>query len=353
MTSNIIFYLVMLLRRHIFRFLPCKPPRLLLTGFSLVELMVAMAVISLIIVLVGAVVTNVERTWKQTASRTNQFREARRAFEAVNRRLSQATLNAYWDYIDKDGKLRPAEDSVNLTFVPVKYARQSELRYFQGAASGFVAPHSGTLSGHAIFFQAPVGKTDTSSLSGMTSLVNTVGYYIEACSDADLRPPTIAATTASVRFRLFEMVEPSESLTIYSKTSENAGYNGKEWITVPLAIKSNSHLLATNIVAFMLQAEYTDAAGVLKTSFTYDSSPAVGTLNQPIEANNLPPSVRVTMIAIDDAAGRMIQDRGLVLPSAVDATSLAQLEQVLVAERLSYRKFQTSVKIGAAKWSAP
>ncbi|PTY02298.1 hypothetical protein DB346_09310 [Verrucomicrobia bacterium LW23] len=323
-------------------------------GFSLVELMVAMAVISLIVVLVGAVVTNVERTWKQTSSRTNQFREARRAFETLNRRLAQATLNPYWDYIDKDGKLRPADDSVSAEFIPVKYARQSELRFYMGPAAALTAPHTGgRLVGQAVFFNAPVGKADAAALEGMSSLVNTVGYYLEACGDADMRPGTLSTAPDAVRYRLFEMVEPSENLTIYAKTSENAGYNGKDWFTTPLANRTCSHVLATNIVAFMLEAEYPDATGALRRVASYDSAPVTGTLNQPVEANNLPPSIRVTLVAVDEAAGRMIQDRGLVLPNAVDEATLKALEDMLTAQRLSFRKFQTSVRIGSAQWSTP
>ena len=312
--------------------------------------MAAVALLSLIILVVGSVITTVQRTWKQSSSRIDQFREARRAMETINRRLSQATLNVYWDYVDADGNLRPAADSVNVTFVPAKYARQSELRYAQLNSSTLTPPHGGTLVGQAVFFQAPVGQTEQVEFSGMSSLLNTIGYYVEKSDDTTLRPPT-STGDPKTRYRLYEMAQPSETLTVYSKTSENAGYGGKEWYQVPLAEARNSHRLSNNIVALILQAEYPDASGNTQSVYAYDSTPQTGTTTQPIEVNNLPPLVRVTLVAVDEAAGRMIEQRNLNLPSVVDDASLKELEKILIQNNLSYRKFQTAVRIGSAKWS--
>ena len=313
-----------------------------IAGFSLLELLVAMAVLSLMAVMMLSVTSSAQRLARQTFSRVEQVREARRAFERINQTLSQATLNSYWDYVDSSGKPR-----ANASFTPANYFRLSELRYLQTNASQLTAPHGGTLAGKAVFFQAPLGKSD--SVSGLNSLLNTVGFFIERGSDSSMRPTTVTATKA--RYRLFELLEPTEKLTIYSLTSGNSTYTGTAWFTTPLTTAAYSHRLADNIVALVFQAQYTAANAAATNSFDYSSSPQ-GNTSQAIEENNLPPNVRVTMIAVDENSARRIQDLGLSLTDARNDTDLGTLETELKNNNLNYRKFESDVSIGPAKWSA-
>jgi uncharacterized protein (TIGR02599 family) len=213
-----------------------------------------------------------------------------------------------------------------------------------------MGPHGGTLTGHAVFFQAPLGSCTTSTIASFGSLLNTVGYYIEDGSDDTLRPPTMSGA-AKIRYRLFEFTEPAENLSVYKLTSGSTAYSGQDWYTTPLATTAYSHRLADNIVALLFQAEYNDAAGNTVSGYEYSSAPR-GAASQPIEENNLPQVVGVTMIAVDEPAGRRIQDERIKLPDAVDDTSLKMLETMLQAQRLNYRMFSTTVIIGPAKWSA-
>ena len=73
------------------------------SGFTLIELLLAMSVLALMAVMMLSVTSSAQKIAKQTTSRTEQFREGRRAFERINQRLSQATLNTYWDYVDNQG----------------------------------------------------------------------------------------------------------------------------------------------------------------------------------------------------------------------------------------------------------
>ena len=318
------------------------------SGFTLIELLLAMAVLALMAVMMLSVTSSAQKIAKQTTSRTEQFREGRRAFERINQRLSQATLNTYWDYVDSSG--RPRTTSNATTFTPFKYARMSELRYLQTNSSSLTAPGGGTMVGNSVFFQAPLGKSETNSLAGLNSLLNTTGFYIKKSDDSALRPATVSAS--KTRYRLFELTEPAESLTIYSLTSGNATTTSTAWFTTPLAAPGNSHRLADNIVALLFQAQYKDASGTPTAAFNYSSAPR-GTASQPIEENNLPPNVRVTMIALDEtSARRVVDDPNIILPDATDDTSLAILEQYLTDNRLNYRKFQSTVSIGPSKWSS-
>jgi len=327
------------------------------SGFTLIELLLAMSVLALMAVMMLSVTSSAQKIAKQTTSRTEQFREGRRAFERINQRLSQATLNSYWDYVDSSG--RPRTTSNATTFIPFKYARISELRYLQTNSSPLTAPGGGTMVGNSVFFQAPLGKSETNSLVGLNSLLNTTGFYIKKSDDSALRPATVSAS--KTRYRLFELTEPAESLTIYSLTSGNATTTSTAWFTTPLAVTGNSRRLADNIVALLFQAQYMipDPSDpnktVPKSSFTYSSTPiSAGTSgNQTITENNLPPTVRVTMIALDEtSARRVVDDPNITLPDATDDTSLATLEQYLTIKGLNYRKFQSTVSIGPSKWSS-
>lgn len=315
------------------------------TAFTIIELLVAMAVLALMAVMMLSVTSSAQKVAKQTASRTEQFREGRRAFERINQRLSEATLNVYWDYVDSSGNPRTAATASS--FSPNKYFRISELRYLQTNASSLPAPRGGTMVGNAVYFQAPLGKSDM--LSGLNSLLNTTGFFIEKGDDSTIRPATVSSS--KTRYRLFELTEPTEDLTIYTETSGNAAYAATGWVTTPLAVRRNSSRLADNIVALLFQAQYKDAGGLPVTAFNYSSAPR-RSASQPIEENNLPPHVRVTMIAVDEISGRRIAEQGITLTDATDDTSLAALEKELNENRLNYRKFESVVSIGAAKWSS-
>ena len=335
------------------RFISCT-----LQGFSLVEILVAMAILIMMCSMIVSLTSSAQKVMKQTTARVDQFREARRAFERINQRLSQATLNTYWDYVDANGNARTVATSG--TFVPNRYARISELRYYQTGTNAanvtpvaLTAPHGGTLIGQAVFFQAPVGFTTSGTLSSMNSLLNTVGYFLESGSDTNLRPSTVSATKN--RYRLFELIEPTENLTIYSLTSGSSSYNGTAWFTTPMAPTNAaySHRLADNIVALLFQAQYTDASGNPVTMYKYSSAPSAFTSGtQAITDNNLPPNVHVTMLAVDETSARRIQDQNIPIIDAQNDDDVNALEATLQSKKLNYCKFETTLTIGASKWSA-
>ena len=317
------------------------------SGFSLLELLVAMAVLAIMGAVMVSITSSVQKVSRQTMAHAEEFRESRRAFDRINQRLSLATLNTYYDYINASGQPRTTANAA--IFTPANYARISELRYLQTNASGLTAPRGGRMTGLAVFFQAPTGKADTNSLDGLNSLLNTVGYFVEKGGDESLRPPTITKT--SDRYRLFELVQPTENLSIYSRTSGAATYSGTDWLTVPLANTNYSQRLADNIVALVFRAIYPNSDGNWQTNTLYSSAPR-GLSSQPIEENNLPPQVGVTMIAVDEASAQRIADMGLTLIDAKTDTELQDLELQLSENRLGYRRFESVVSIGPAKWSA-
>ncbi len=198
-------------------------------GFTLVELLVSMAITVGLLLVMMSVVSGVNHTWQYTSSKVYEFRESRDAFEALTRRISQATLNTYWDYNNPNN--------------PTSYQRQSQLRFISGVATGIAG--SGSVLNttndnyhptHAIFFQAPLGYTQAhtsgtdplQSIDQLENLLNTWGYFIEwntdgatatnAFSALQLKPPFVTSPDR-YRFRLMEMMEPSENMALYQYTS--------------------------------------------------------------------------------------------------------------------------------------
>ena len=79
------------------------------TAFTLVELMVSVVIVMLLMLLLLTITDATRKTWVTTTARAEQFRGARAGFESMTRRLSQATLNTYWDYFDASGAARTPE----------------------------------------------------------------------------------------------------------------------------------------------------------------------------------------------------------------------------------------------------
>lgn len=374
-------------------------------GFTLVEILVSMAILVLLLLMMVSMTDATRRTWSFTSTKVEEFRDAREAFESMTRKLSQATLNTFWDY-----------DNPN---APTKYLRQSELRFWSGQGAILLAgakdENGNTLqtATHAIFFQAPLGYVDnTTNYGNLTNLLNTWGYFIEFGSDTKSRPGFISTMSnpppLRYRFRLMEMMEPSDSLSIYkytsgigkylANTSNNSlylssnppgGYTGREWFTDPLALAPQPvHALGENIVALVLlpklslqdeqNLQDTNAipSAPLGTSlcpdYSYDST-SINTQYAALNKHNqLPPVVQVTMVAVDETSynrfqslqannnfpanlvpASLFQQAGDLTnsSSAGYAKDLQTLQGNLQANHLNYRVFTSDVSLKAAKWS--
>lgn len=338
-------------------------------GFTLIELLVATVVLLMIMAILLSITTQTGNLWRTTTAKMEQFRGARDAFEAMTRRLGQATLNTYWDYDNPTA--------------PTRYVRQSELRFISGntvALTGApTAPRQWPT--HGVFFQAPLGFSQDSTTYGLENLLNTWGYFIEFGSDAAERPPIVTTqiTPLRYRYRLCEFMQPTNALSIYNYTSgltgtmsNNLTYTGRDWFSIPMNLSDTStapvrpvHVLAENIIALIILPKLSqteDSTGTtLAPLYTYDSTTtnSNATLNP---KNQLPPILEVTMVAIDEASAiRLAQSQGSTMPDFglgslfTDATKmsadLATLQQTLDSKHINYRVFSTNVAIKGAKWS--
>lgn len=374
-------------------------------AFTLVELLVSMVVLTLLLVLFEQLTTSAQKTMSGATVRLEQFRGARQAFEAITRRLGQASLNTYWDYA-----------RAGASGVPTGYIRQSELRFISGSTAALgIAPtdHPLLRPTHAIFFQAPLGLvTNAGDYHGLANLLNTWGYCIEYGDDSQTRPGFLNALNQPpplrYRFRLVELQEPSDSFSLYQREAEwaarspNVPYTDRDWFSAPLgnipkATDTNPparpvHALAENVVALIVlpkltKADQKNAAGdplyddsSLSPYYLYDSTstsnysqsspntspPNPDTPDARVELNpknQLPPIIQVTMVAVDEASflryqtSRPDQTLPLDVGFASNATSvnyaadLQSLQNTLQRNRLNYRVFTTNVSLKSAKWS--
>lgn len=361
-------------------------------GFTLVELLVSTALIAVISLLLVTTTNSTASAWRHTTGRIEQFRGADAAFEAITRRLSQATLNTYWDYFDVSGNAKTPSNAA--TFKPHHYGRQSELRFIAGTmttgARKLLTTTTPRRPTQGVFFQAPLGYVSDApgvttnaartNFSGLGNLINTWGYYVEF--NRDVRPKFIDQLPnpppLRYRYRLMELTQPSNLLTIYGTDSGSKPYNaGRKWFTDPITptgsdvLAPSVHAVAENVIALVLLPKLSkkeDTSGTqLAKDFFYDSAPAVPPKAvQLITEHQLPPIVQVTMVAIDEASASRIA-KGAT-PPGFDATldtlftnakeeqfaaDLETLRKTLVNAKppISYRIFTSNVGIRGAKWS--
>lgn len=339
------------------------------SGFSLVELLVSTAVLLITMLILFLITDQTGKLWKQTSGRIDAFRQVRGAFDSIIRRVSEATLNTYWDYeyVDPNAAIK----------VPKRYIRQSELRFLTGPASTLVdlSAQNQVSTGHAMFFHAPIGFSESGpKYEGMETLLNTCGYFVACGSDADLRPAFLTTPAAS-RFRVFEFIEPSEKLSIYDQITSDPKYTGKNWFQDSIRQGNHHRIIAENLITLVIlprlsPSDETAKRAVLSPDYVYDSTVASGKAETNWR-NQLPPEVQVTAVAIDEPSGARLSREE---PNPVQALSLDQLfkkaaasdtdidyadynsdlqklQDELVRRHFNFRVFTATVSIKAAKWS--
>lgn len=313
-------------------------------GFTILEVLVASAVFALMLGILLSTISQTTTVTRRATDKISSFQGARAAFDLITEKLSQATLNSYWDY-----------DNPN---APAKFLRKSELHFLIGNAG--TSPFGGaTGTGQAVYFQAPAGVTaNLATFGGLETLLNAVGYYI-SYGDEDSLPSPFPATTPKYRYHLMQAVQPSEGLLVYSNTTGNA------WVTS--AFNSLAVPVAENIVymaAWPRKSPADDPEGsALTSSFSYDSRLNATTSPQPETANQMPPVVQITIVAIDEtSAARICTDASAPAKISSAFTGLFQtsnktqfdadlivLGNKLGSEGINYRVFTAMVPIRESK----
>jgi uncharacterized protein (TIGR02599 family) len=330
-------------------------------GFTLIEVLVSSAVIALLAVLLLGVVNHTQRSWTYAKGRMEEFREASRAFDSMTRALSEATLNTRLEY----------DDPTN----PTALVRRSDLRFLSGPnARIFQGNAAANLPGMSVFFQSPSGFSTNSTNALLRNALATRGFFLEYGTDSSARPSFLDASIPSRgnRYRLMELKEPSESLSVLSRTATNPAYTNTTWVTDSLLLpvsQKPAHVLAENIVGLILLPKLPDAqlstpygSDSLAPDYIYDSSRTNALSIDPLlnPHHQLPPMVQVTLIAVDEASCVKLPAAvsslsnamaGLFSDSRSYSNDLAALESYFRTKGVTYRVFSTEVPIKAAKWT--
>lgn len=315
-------------------------------AFSLIELLTAMSILSVLMLLLTSLLTQVQNSWVNSQDRVSQFREARVAFDMISRNLSQATTNTYWDYkMDSENEPEAYEKRSDLHFkvVAPKSPSYSSLR----------SAVPGELNGHGVFFQAPLGYS--LDYRNLGNLYNGRGYMVVFGSDQKFRPSFVK--NEKFRFRLFEYRPPAEENYVFS--------DKQNWWTHDLEDHLNP--VAENVVYMVIEPlksisargeDRSKANNDIAEDYFYDSNSHA----QAKYGFQVPPLVRITMVAIDEGTAIKLEDEYNdsmpdIIPAGVfsDADSYEDDIETVTAElqdkRIGYRIFSTTVMLRAAKWS--
>lgn len=389
-------------------FLPTRLNRRALRAFSLIELMVSVAVLSMILVIVFQMLEQMQRTWKRTRQTVAEFKDARNGFEEMGRRLGQATMNAYFGYDYKDATLQGVRTRYGQEII-----RQSELHFVSGPSSILFkngkADAAGSRPGHAVFFQAPFGfvyeraeeNKNRLQFEQLNSLLNAWGYFVEFNTDELDRPRFLNALRNAPkprpRYRLMEFRQPSEYLQVYKLGlrdlrlprqqdtyrwftegfySVNSTWNYQKEPTPGQLFFRTTRPIAENIIAMIIQPrEAISTTGNkrpedLAPSFLYDTRRwqwSNATATESVKTRHqLPPILDVSFIAVDETsfatyairAGiegidqdpKLIQDTLFAKGNNL-TKDIAEVEKLLGALNLEYRIFSTTIRLRESKWT--
>lgn len=353
------------------------PNRSAIRGFSIVELMVAMSILSVLMLMLTALLDQIQKSWRFSEARISQFREARVAFDLMAKNIGQASLNTYWDVrYDNEGMIEGYVPTSELHFVTMTDADQ---RLPAGATQ--------TPMGHAIFFQAPLGFS--TQFRNLNNLFNGRGYFVSWGSDKRFKPSFVNSPDR-YRFRLMEFRPPAESNQVFQdgldEREKNQDQMFDQWFKQALSVGDGSfedHLnpLAENIIALVISPRDTiesttesrrDSFSRIAPNFAYDSNDPNWSSTAPDQfaayAQQVPPLIRLTMVAIDEGSATRMGD-GSSMPQAITSalqglfrtTNNFEKDIEQLSERLSddslpggkvdFKVFSTLVLLRSAKWS--
>lgn len=315
-------------------------------AFTLIEILVATAVMLLILAMLSSAMGLTFSTVQRAHLKMDQFASARAGFDRVTATLSQATLNTYWDYDN------PSTPSV--------YLRKSDLHFrIQSINSG-----AGTPLGQGIFFQTPLAL-ESSQPSG---LLHAAGYWVEF-GENSWRPPH---TRSRFRYRLIEAIQRTTALEVFKSANDpTKRYAWQTGVSKVASLSSPGEPgfpIAENLIALVLWPRLPTAqdpvGDQLSPNYEYDSRNTQTTPASRLKQKaQLPPMVQVTMIFINEASAARLESGAIepnVIREALDGrfrsvasfqADLDAVKAVLDRERIAYLVLSSPVTLRESKWS--
>jgi uncharacterized protein (TIGR02599 family) len=330
------------------------------SAFTLVELMVACAVLAVMLILISITIGQVSKGVKTSTEKVDAFQSARTGLESVTRAVSVAVLNTYLDYyVLTNGTYQSRGSSTN---PPQFYGRQSDLHFL---ATNLGSGELSTLKDltpvtHGLFFQAPLGYNTNTLVTNPPGSLNGCGFFVAYGNDPTR--PVITGLNNRPRFRLYQWLQSTEELREFSAT----GKIDPAWINP--STTNGLRPLAENIIAFVVRVPSITATNA--TNYGWNSLTNWTSGAQPTQMHQLPPLINVTMVAIDEAAAnRLIAPTVTDVTNAITAlglpnnytslfatdskydTDLQSVENALVARRIPYRIFSSTIPLRGSRWS--
>jgi len=351
-------------------------------AFTLVELMVSMGILAILMLVIATTLGQVQGVWVGTRDRVETYREARRGFELMSERLTQATLNSYWGY------------ERNAAGQPARYVRHSDLHFVTGPAVELLAGDDWVV-GHAAFFQGVFGYAgreagEPAERDHLSGLVNEWGYYVRYDSDLEApsdRPSFLGEDLARYperrRFRLMEFRRPAGQLSLYqidpASTLERPrvdGYGSQQslyrWFGDEGVRRGSSWPVAENIIACVVSPRAPAFTGMandhdLAPNYLYDTRRyqwAAGHSLSGRSRHQLPPTMELSLVAVTEASWLRFEERwgeagaselrdlinGLFRDVVSYEDDLEELGEHLREVGLEHRVFHAVVALRAAKW---
>lgn len=354
--------------------------RRLQAGTTLVELLVAMVVALIMIAIMFAVFNQASITVRTAGSIMDAYQSAQAGFDIMTQRLSDATLNTYYDY-----------DSAT---APTTYLRHSDLHFYIGKNNNTyvstLSPAANANSGFSIYFQAPEGYSNgTGTYSNTPGLLNACGYFIEFGPETSYWPSLFTSGTFKprYRYRLMQAIQSTEYNGIYADTETLTPWPASSTTTWVTPLNNTALPIAENVIlliAWPREDPSVDSTGTfVSPDYQYNSrqgyppTAAAGT-SAALQSEQLPPILQITMVAIDETSAIRLQN-GTTPPAAIEAAltggtegaapsngpglfttasttqyaaDLATLEGLLISARIRYQLFTTSVTLRESKWSS-
>ena len=345
-------------------------------AFSLIEMMVAMGILSVLMLMLTVLLDQVQQSWRFAESRISQFREARVAFDLIAKNIGQASLNTYLDLkVAENGEVEG-------------YFRTSELHFVTFDRVADALPRTTTQEpvGQGVFFQAPLGFS--TRYRNLNNLFNGRGYFVSFGSDK-LFKPSFVETPDRFRYRLMEFRPPAESNQVFQdgQDEREAGEPQvfDQWYTQGLSVGEGdfeAHLnpLAENIIALVVSprdslenpnASRGETFSRIAPNYEYDSNDEIddsagaggGVLSA--YSQQVPPLVRLTVVAIDETSA-VRNENGSSKPANIESAmqglfvqtenytkDVETLSQRLNAEgsNVNHKVFSSLVMLRSAKWS--
>jgi uncharacterized protein (TIGR02599 family) len=342
------------------------------SAFSLIELMVAMGILTILMLMMTVLLDQIQKSWRFSESRISQFREARVAFDLMAKNVGQGSLNTYWDMvINDDGDIE-------------RYAPTSELHFItmNDVSSALPATSTQQPTGHAVFFQAPLGFS--TEYRNLNNLFNARGYFVSFGSDRRFKPSFVKSPDR-YRFRLMEFRPPAESNQVFQdgKDEREKGEEQEfdQWYKQALSVGEGdfeSHLnpLAENILTIVISprdsllesgSSRNENFSEIAPSYSYDSNDPTR-VKDPTDkfssfAQQVPPLIRVTMVAIDETAA-VQNEKGSSMPQNIVGPldrlfkqtqnftqDIQELSRHLDEKKVNHKVFSTMVLLRSAKWT--